>query len=52
MSLLDKTIRLVVAGIIFFVFGFVFPSWWWALGLIPLLTGYYGYCPLYKIFKK
>lgn len=52
MSKLDKTIRLIIAAIIFFIFGFMCPSWLWTIGLIPLLTGYYGYCPLYKILKK
>lgn len=52
MSMLDKTIRLIVAGIWFFIFAFLFPSWWWVIGLVLLLTGYYGYCPLYKLFKK
>lgn len=52
MSMLDKSIRLIVAAIWFFIFAFLFPTWWWVIGLIPLLTGYYGYCPLYKVFKK
>lgn len=52
MKMLDKTIRLIIAVIWFFIFGFICQSWWWVVGLIPLLTGYYGYCPLYKILKK
>ncbi len=48
MSNLDKTIRLIVAGIWFFAFGFVCQSWWWLVGLLPLLSAVYGYCPLYK----
>ncbi|NLK66794.1 MAG: DUF2892 domain-containing protein [Campylobacteraceae bacterium] len=52
MSNLDKTIRLIIAGIIFFLFAFLIPSWLWTIGLIPLLTGYYGWCPLYKIIGK
>lgn len=49
MSNLDKTIRLIVAGIWFFAFGFVCQSWWWFVGLLPLLSAVYGYCPLYKL---
>ena len=52
MSVLDKTIRLIIAAIWFFIFGFICDCWLWTVGLIPLLTGYYGYCPLYKIFKN
>ena len=52
MSVLDKTIRLIIAAIWFFIFGFICDCWFWTVGLIPLLTGYYGYCPLYKILKK
>lgn len=48
MSKLDKTIRLIVAGIWIFAFGFVCQSWWWLVGLLPLLSAVYGYCPLYN----
>lgn len=48
MSKLDKTIRLIVAGIWIFAFGFVCQSWWWFVGLLPLLSAVYGYCPLYN----
>ncbi|WP_096021112.1 YgaP family membrane protein [Campylobacter lanienae] len=52
MSNLDKTIRLIIAAIIFFVFGFVYQCWWWLIGLVPLLTAVYGYCPLYSLIGK
>lgn len=52
MSNLDKTIRLIMAAIIFFVFGFVCQCWWWLIGLVPLLTAVYGYCPLYSLIGK
>lgn len=52
MSMIDKSLRLLVAAIWFFVFGFICPSWWWVIGLVPLLTGYYGYCPLYSLLGK
>lgn len=48
-GLLDRTIR-IVAGLL--VLGLVFTGprtpWGW-LGLIPLLTGLFGTCPLYSI---
>lgn len=52
MSNLDKTIRLIIAAIIFFVFGFVCQCWWWLIGLVSLLTAVYGYCPLYSLIGK
>lgn len=52
MSNLDKTIRLIVAMLLYFVFGFVCQSWWWLLSLLPLLSAVYGYCPLYKFLKN
>ncbi|KAB0612096.1 YgaP family membrane protein [Campylobacter hyointestinalis] len=51
MKNLDKTIRLFIAAVIFFIFGFVCQSWWWLIGLWPLLTAVYG-CPLYKFIRK
>lgn len=51
MSFLDKTIRLVVAcGAL--GAGYFYENIWGLLGLIPLLTGYFGYCPLYSLIKK
>lgn len=52
MGNLDKTLRLIFAGIWFFAFGFVCQSWWWLVGLLPLLSAVYGYCPLYKLRAK
>ncbi|NLY04474.1 MAG: DUF2892 domain-containing protein [Campylobacter sp.] len=52
MSNLDKTIRLIIAAVWFFVFGFICQNWLWTIALIPLLTAVYGYCPLYKIIDK
>lgn len=52
MGNIDKTIRLLVAGILFFIFGFVCQSWWWRISLLPLLIAVYGYCPLYKALKS
>lgn len=47
---LDKTLRLIV-GIIIIVLGFVNDSVWGAIGLIPILTAFLGWCPLYPILK-
>ena len=45
----DKIIRIVV-GLIIIVLGFVYSSWWGLIGLIPLITGLAGWCPLYLPF--
>ena len=50
MSNVDKSIRLVIAVI--WIFGFVCESWWWAVGILPILSAVYGYCPLYKLRAK
>jgi hypothetical protein len=47
---LDRIVR-VVLGLVAIAAGIVFKSWWGALGLIPLVTGLVGFCPLYAILK-
>ncbi len=45
----DRPLRVIV-GLIFISLVFVGPQtvWGW-VGLIPLVTGAFGFCPLYKI---
>lgn len=47
---IDKTLRIVV-GLILISLVFLGPQtlWGW-VGLVPLVTGLFGFCPLYKIF--
>ncbi len=47
---MDRTLRTVVGlGLLSLVF--VGPQTMWGLvGLVPLVTGLAGFCPLYKIF--
>lgn len=49
-SMVDRVIR-VIAGVVLLALVFVGPqtAWGW-IGLIPLVTGLVGFCPLYKIF--
>jgi hypothetical protein len=44
----DRTVR-VLAGVIMLVYGVVFQNLVGAVGLIPLVTGIIGYCPLYEV---
>ena len=39
----------VMAGIVIIALGMYYGSWWGVVGLIPLLTGLFRYCPLYKM---
>ncbi len=46
---LDRLLR-VVAGVVILSMAFIGPQTPWAwLGLVPLLTGLVGFCPLYAI---
>ena len=46
----DKIIRIIV-GLILLSLCILGPkSWWGLLGLIPLITGIIGNCPIYSIF--
>jgi len=46
---IDRSLR-VIAGIIIAAAGVYFQSWWGLLGLVPLATGSFGWCPAYSIF--
>ena len=50
----DRGARIVL-GVALIVIGFLMGgTWGWVLGvigLIPLLTGAIGWCPLYSVFK-
>jgi hypothetical protein len=47
---LDKTIRIIV-GVLIIVVGVLSGSLLGAIGLIPIITGIIGWCPLYPILK-
>lgn len=44
----DKVARFVFGSLIIAV-GVYYGSWWGLLGLIPLVTGTVGYCPVYSL---
>ena len=44
----DKVLRVVV-GLVVIGIGFAAKSWWGAIGLVPLLTAFVGFCPLYAL---
>ena len=47
---IDRTIRVVV-GLVLVALAFAgaLGAWAW-IGVVPLLTGIIGFCPLYKLF--
>ena len=45
----DRIIRIVL-GIVIIVIGFVFQTWWGAIGAVVLLTGVFKVCPAYMPF--
>lgn len=47
---LDKNLR-IVAGIVILSLVFIGPKTMWGLiGLVPLLTGLFNFCPAYMLF--
>lgn len=49
---IDKVIR-IVAGLAILSLLFVLQGdarWWGLIGLVPLFTGLFGYCPAYSLF--
>ncbi|MDD4312751.1 MAG: DUF2892 domain-containing protein [Eubacteriales bacterium] len=50
---IDRWIRIAVGIVVLSLLVFLSgPARWFGLiGLIPLLTGIVGYCPLYSLFK-
>ena len=49
-GILDRSIRFVLGGIIIAA-GFYYQSWWGAVGLILLLTGFIAWCPVYSLLN-
>lgn len=45
----DKIIRIIL-GIVIAVLGYYNKSWWGLIAVIPFLTAFISFCPLYLIF--
>ena len=45
----DRIIRIVL-GIAIIAWGVAYKSWWGAVGLLPLATGLFSFCPAYTLF--
>lgn len=45
----ERTIR-IIAGVAIIGLGWMYQSWWGLIGLVLLITGMVGFCPIYAIF--
>jgi len=45
-SSIDRLLRIIL-GLVIAILGVIFDSWWGLIGIIPLATGIFKWCPLY-----
>ena len=45
----DRLLR-VALGLVILALGLAYGSWWGLVGLVPLVTGAVGFCPVYAMF--
>lgn len=50
MGTTDRILRAII-GIVIIAIGYYYQSWWGAVGLIPLLTSIFRFCPAYCPLK-
>jgi hypothetical protein len=46
----DRIVRIIL-GLVISVLGIVFDNWLGLIGIIPLVTGLFAFCPVYLPFK-
>lgn len=46
----DRLFRIIL-GLIIAILGVYFNSWWGLIGIVPLATGLFSFCPLYGILN-
>ncbi len=46
----ERTMRAVVGIALIIAAAVGFIGWWGYIGFIPLVTGLWGFCPLYRLF--
>ena len=47
---IDKIVRIILA-IVIAALGIYYKSWWGLVAIVPLVTAFMSFCPLYPIFK-
>lgn len=50
MGSIDRVLRFIIGAAALLV-GYMYSSYWGMLGLIPLVTAFIGWCPLYVPFN-
>lgn len=46
----DRIVRIIL-GLVIALLGVVFNSWWGLVGMIPLVTGLFAFCPAYFLLN-
>ncbi len=46
----DRLVRIII-GLIVAIAGVIFDSWWGLIGIVPIVTGLFKFCPLYLPFN-
>ena len=46
----DRLLRIIL-GLIIAILGVVFDSWWGLVGMIPLASFLFSFCPIYYLMK-
>ena len=47
---IDRLLR-IIAGLVIAIIGVVLDTWWGLIGLVPLATGLFKWCPLYSLLN-
>jgi len=45
----DRAVRIIL-GLLLVASGLYFDMWFWAVGIVLILTAAFRWCPLYKLF--
>lgn len=47
---IDRLLRIIL-GLVVAILGVVYSSWWGLVGLVPIATGLFRFCPMYFPLK-
>ncbi len=47
---IDKVARIIL-GLGLIVFALITKNWWGLIGIVPLLTAFINYCPVYSLLR-
>ena len=47
---IDRLLRIIL-GLVIGILGVIFDSWWGLIGILPLATGLFNFCPLYFVLN-